>query len=169
LSEPPAALGDFKLGLNIVVAENAQKVPISRDATPDEWKAGLTRSMAERFARYDGDKYYNIGVAVDAFALAPPGIPLVVSPKSVLVITANIWDDAAGKQLNEKGERFTIFEGLAPETMMGSGLTQTKEQQMARLTYNAAKRVERWLAENPEWFGLPPLPEVEPEPQGSNN
>jgi hypothetical protein len=33
LEDPPVPLGDFALGLNIAVADNAQKVPISRDAT----------------------------------------------------------------------------------------------------------------------------------------
>jgi hypothetical protein len=31
---------------------------------------------------------------------------------------------------------------------------------MEILSYNAAKAVEGWLLENPEWFGLPPLPEA---------
>ena len=39
LSEPPVPLGDFALGLNIVVSDKAEKVPISREATPAEWKA----------------------------------------------------------------------------------------------------------------------------------
>ena len=38
LDEPPVPLGDFALGLNIVVADNVQKVPISREASPEEWE-----------------------------------------------------------------------------------------------------------------------------------
>ncbi len=38
LDEPTKDLGPFKLGLNIVVADNMQKVPISRDATVEEWR-----------------------------------------------------------------------------------------------------------------------------------
>lgn len=159
--EPPVNLGNFKLGLNIVVADNPQKVPISRDADPKEWDDALTAAIAKRLSRYQGDKFYNLGVSVDAYALAPPGIPLVLSPKSALVITATVWDDEAGKKLNEKGEQFTVFESLDGNTLVGSGLTQTKEQQMERLTFNAAKRVESWLADNPEWFGLPPKPPEE--------
>ena len=60
-------------------------------------------------------RFYNIGIAVDGFALAPPGIPVVAAPKSVLVITANIWDDAAQTRLNAEGKQFTIFESLSGE------------------------------------------------------
>lgn len=154
--EAPVALGNFKMGHNIVVADNPQKVPISRDADPQDWDDSLTAAIQARLGRYDGDKFYNLGVSVDAYALAPPGIPLVVSPKSALVVTATIWDDEAGKKLNEKGEQFTVFEGIDGETMLGSGLTRTAEEQMEKLSFNAAKRIERWLSDHPEWFGLPP-------------
>ncbi|WP_233587110.1 hypothetical protein [Pseudorhodobacter sp. E13] len=162
--EAPVSLGNFKLGHNIVVADNPQKVPISREADPQDWDDSLTAALQKRLSRYEGDKFYNLGVSVDAYALAPPGIPLVVSPKSALVVTATLWDDAAGKKLNEKGVQFTVFEGLDGETMVGSGLTRTAEEQMERLSFNAAKRIERWLADNPEWFGLPPKA---PEPVAS--
>ncbi len=156
LAEPPVPLGDFALGLNIAVTDKLQKVPISREATPEAWEAAVEKAVQDRFGRYEGTKLYNIGISVDAYALAPPGIPLVLKPKSVLVVTASIFDDAAGTQLNAEGKRFTIFEKMSPETFIGSGVTQSKEKQMEVLAYNAVKRVEEWLLENPEWFGLPP-------------
>lgn len=162
LKEPPVPLGDFALGLNIVVADNVQKVPISRDTTPQAWEASVKKAVQDRFGRYQGTKLYNIGISVDGYALAPPGIPLVLKPKSVLVVTANIWDDAAQKKLNPEGKQFTIFEKLSPETFIGSGITQSKQKQMEVLSYNAAKKVEGWLLEHPEWFGLPPLPKHKP-------
>lgn len=155
LSEPPVPLGDFALGLNIVVSDKVEKVPISREATPAEWKASMTKAIDDRFGRYNGTKLYNLGISVDAYALAPPGIPLIAAPKSVIVITANIWDDAARKKLNAEGEQFTVFEGLNGETLIGTGLTRSREKQMEALSYNAAKRVETWLLEHPEWFGMP--------------
>lgn len=155
LAEPPVPLGDFALGLNIAVADNVQKVPISRNATPDEWEEVMKKAVADRFGRYDGTKLFNIGISVDGYALAPPGIPIVAAPKSVLVITANVWDDAAQQKLNVEGKQFTVFESLSGETVVGTGLTKTKQQQMAALSYNAVKRVEQWFLENPEWFGLP--------------
>ncbi len=157
LAEPAAPLGNFAMGLNIVVADKVEKVPISRDTTPEAWEASVKKAVDDRFGRYTGDKLYNIGISIDGYALAPPGIPLVLKPKSILVITANIWDDAAQKKLNPEGKQLTIFEKLSPETFIGSGITQSKTKQMEILSYNAAKKVELWLLENPEWFGLPPI------------
>jgi hypothetical protein len=155
LSLPPTEpFGDFALGLNIVVADNVKKVPISRDATVEEWETALKKAVDERFSRYEGTKLYNIGIAVDGYALAPPGIPVVAAPKSILVITANVWDDAAGQKLNEEGKQLTVFEGFSGDTVIGSGLTRTKEQQMEALSRNAAKAVEDWMRLNPQWFGM---------------
>lgn len=163
LEEPPVPLGDFALGLNIVVADNVQKVPISREASPEEWEEVMKEAVADRFGRYSGGRLYNIGISVDGYALAPPGIPVVAAPKSVLVITANIWDDATQTKLNPEGEQFTVFEGMSGETVIGTGLTRTKRKQMEVLSYNAVKRVEQWLLEHPEWFpaaGGVPVPKA---------
>ncbi len=156
LEDPPVPLGNFALGLNIVVADNVQKVPISRNATVEDWESVMKDAVEQRFGRYNGTKLYNIGISVDGYALAPPGIPVVAAPKSVLVITANIWDDAAQLKLNPEGERFTVFESLSGETVIGTGLTRNKKQQMEALSYNAVKKVEQWILDNPEWVGLPP-------------
>lgn len=153
LKEPPVPMGDFALGLNIVVADNMQKVPISREATADAWEASMKKAVFDRFDRYEGTKAYNFGISIDAYALAPPGVPLVLSPKSVLAITVTLWDDAAGKKLNSEAKQLIIFEHASAETMVGSGLTQTKEQQMETLSYNAAKAIEEWMLENRQWFG----------------
>ena len=164
LAEPPVPLGDFSLGLNVAVASNVKKVPISRDATPEMWEAAMEKAVADRFGRYNGSKLYNIGISIDAYALAPPGVPLVLKPKSILVVTANIWDDAAQKKLNPEGKQFTIFEKGSPNTFIGSGLTQSAEKQMEILSYNAVKQIEAWLLTNPEWFGLPPIKRPTPAP-----
>ena len=157
LAEPPVPLGDFALGLNVVVADNVQMVPLSRPTTPEAWEAAMKKAIEDRFgeARYTGTRLYNIGIAVEGYALAPPGVPVVLKPKSILVVTANVWDDATQTKLNAEGKQFHIFEKNSPETMVGSGLTQTKAQQMEILAYNAAKRIEQWFLDNPEWFGLP--------------
>ena len=112
----------------------------------------MKEAVEARFGRYKGGRLYNIGISVDGYALAPPGIPVVAAPKSVLVITANIGDDATQTKLNPEGEQFTIFEGMSGETVVGTGITRTKKKQMEVLSYNAVKRVERWLVENPQWF-----------------
>ncbi|NEX46869.1 hypothetical protein [Pseudotabrizicola algicola] len=156
LADPPVPLGDFALGLNIVVTDKTQKVPISREASGEEWEAAMKKAVDDRFGRYEGTKLYNIGISVDGYALAPPGIPVVAAPKSILVITANVWDDAAQKKLNEEGKQITVFESLSGDTVIGTGITRTKQQQMDALAFNAVKRVEEWFLQNPEWFGLPP-------------
>jgi hypothetical protein len=155
LQDPPAPLGNFVLGHNIVVTDKMQKVPISRPATGAEWEAAVEKAMADRFGRYQGTKIYDFGISIDAFALAPPGIPVVASPKSVLVISANVWDDAAKLKLNAEAERIYVFESLSPQTALGSGLTQSRQRQIDQLAYNAAKKVEVWLLQHPEWLELP--------------
>ena len=152
LKEAPADLGNFRLGHNVVVASKMQQSTLSRDATEDEWKTALTAAVDERFGRYEGDRLYHIGISVEGFSIAPPGVPLIVSPKSVLIIRATIWDDTLGRKLNEEAKQFTVFESLSSSTIVGSGLTQTKEQQMTNLSQNAAKMIQNWMLDNPEWF-----------------
>lgn len=154
LDEPPPDLGPFRLGLNIVVADNAEKVPISRDATAEEWERAVKKAIEDRFgpARYDGTRFYNIGINIDGYALAPPGIPVVAAPKSVVVISANIWDDANRQKLNPEARQFYVFENLSGESVIGTGLTSNKRQQMAALSFNVAKTLEDWFLENPQWF-----------------
>lgn len=165
LTDPPVDLGPFDLGLNIVVADNAQKVPISRDATPDEWERSLSRAVEDRFGRYDGDRFYNIGISVDGYALAPPGVPVLVTPKSVLVVTVNVWDDERGQKLNGAGTQFTVFESMSGEQVIGTGITRTKQEQMDALSYNVAKVIENWFLEHPQWFG-PGIPVPDPSAEG---
>lgn len=169
LTDPPANLGNFQLGFAVVVADNMKKVPISRDATVEEWEASLQKALDQRFDRYqNGTKLYNIGVAVDGYALAPPGVPIVASPKSILVVSATVFDDASQKMLNPdgKGKQITSFErGGDGSGLLGSGLTRSKQEQMDELSYVTALRIEEWLADNPEWFGLPPKPGGTGKPQ----
>ncbi len=153
LDEAPQPMGRFLLGHNVVVVEDAEKGPLSREATDEEWKASVEAAIDERFSRYDGDKYFHIAIKVDGYALALPGIPLVASPKSVLVVTVSIWDDANGVKLNEEPKAFTVFERLSGETAISSGLTQSKEQQMENLSRNMARMIHNWMLENPDWFG----------------
>lgn len=156
LGQAQIPMGDFALGFNIVVADNMQQVPPSRDATPEEWIAVISSEIDRRFGAYEGDKLYHIALSVDAYSLAPPGIPVLLSPKSVLVISANIWDDAAGVKLHEAPNQIIIFEGASPNTIFGSGFTRDREEQMQILARNAAKRVQAWMLENPQWFGIDP-------------
>lgn len=151
---PVEPLGDFRLGYNIVVAKNAKPIPPSRQATAEEWEAVLKEEIANRFGGYEGDKLYHIGVNVDGYALAIPGVPVVASPKSVLVVSANVYDDAAGEKLHEEPKQLTVFENLSGKSLIGSGLTTSREEQMRNLARNAVRAIEGWLVENrAAWFG----------------
>lgn len=152
LKDAPADLGNFRLGHNVVVATKMRQAALSRDATQAEWVAAMTQAVAERFGRYEGDRLYHIGISVEGFSLAPPGVPIVVAPKSILIIRATIWDDALGRKLNDEPKQFTVFESLSGDTVVGSGLTQTKAEQMQNLSRNAAKMIQNWMLQNPEWF-----------------
>ena len=118
----------------------------------------MTKAIDERFGRYEGDRLYHLAISVEGYVLAVPGVPLVASPKSALIINVTAWDDAAGKKLNDKPEQVTIVESISGETMLGSGLTQSKEVQLENLSRNAAKLIQNWLVRenfNNEWFGGP--------------
>jgi hypothetical protein len=157
LEEELPDMGDFRLSHNIVVAENMQQVPPSRNATPEEWQTIMTSEIDRRFGSYEGDRLYHIGINVDGYALAPPGIPIVLNPRSVLVLSVNVWDDELGEKLHEEPEQIVIFEGSSPETfLLGSGLTRTREEQMQVLARNAARRVQLWMLQNPDWFNIDP-------------
>ncbi|MDW4550287.1 hypothetical protein R5H32_13065 [Defluviimonas sp. D31] len=152
LSRPPEPMGNFAVGYTIVVAKNAQAAGPSRKATAEEWEYVLKDALEKHFGRYDGDKLYHIGVTVDAYALAIPGVPVVLNPKSVLAITVNVWDDTAGRKINAEPEQLTVFQSLSGETMIGSGLTQNRKEQMEDLAANAADDINDWLLRNKAWF-----------------
>lgn len=150
-------MGDFRLSHNIVVADSMQQIPPSRPAEPEEWVEILTSEIDRRFGEYDGDRLYHIGIAVDGYALAPPGIPLVMNPRSILVLSVNVWDDALGEKLHDEPEQILVMEGAAAETaVIGSGIARTREEQMQVLARNAAQRIQRWMLDNPEWFNIDP-------------
>ncbi len=163
LGEQREELGDFFLSHAVVVADTATVGPASRRVEAEEWEQTLIAEMRRRFDRYEGDRLYHLGVSVDGYILAIPGIPLVAAPRSALILGVTVWDDAAGEKINERPHRITVLESLSGETVIGSGLTQSAEEQMRNLSENAVAAIERWLASNPEWFDpdrdRAPLPE----------
>ncbi|WGH79184.1 hypothetical protein [Jannaschia ovalis] len=154
LTEAPREMGNFRLGFNIVVAENAKKIPPSRNAEPAEWQAVLKSEIDRRFGRYEGAKEFHIALNIDGYALAPPGIPIVLTPKSILVVSANIWSAELGQKILGP-EQISTFEG-ADTLLLGSGLVKTADEQMVTLARNMAGKVQSWMLRNPEWFDLPP-------------
>lgn len=145
-------LGEFKLAHNIVVVKNVQKVQPSKDIPPQVWDDAVTEAIQARMGRYDGSQLYHLGVQVLGYSVAVPGVPLVLAPKSVVVVEATVWDDAKGGKINAEPRQFTVFESASPDLFIGSGLTKTKDEQVANLAANVALQIENWLRENEAWF-----------------
>ena len=166
---PPPDLAAFRLGEVIVVGETAQPVGPSRQATPEEWEALIRAEVQRRLGGLAGERTIHLGISVDAYALAFPGVPVLLSPKSVLAVTVTAWDSRTMGKLNPEARTFTVFESLSGDTVIGSGLTQSREEQMAGLVRNAVREIEGWLAENRAWFdpAFPPPPRFVPVGQGT--
>jgi hypothetical protein len=153
LDKAPAYLGNFHLAHNVVVAPNLTKGPASREASKEEWIASMKSAIDERFSRYEGTRLYHLGISVEGYVLAIPGIPLVAAPKSALILNVTAWDDAAQAKLNEDPETITVVETISGGTIISSGLTQSKEKQMENLSRNAAKLIQNWLVRQNNEFG----------------
>lgn len=167
LDGPVEPIGEFLLGHAIVVADDARMVPPSRSASEEELEEALKTALTNRFGRFDGAQFYHIAVSVDGYSIAVPGIPLVLNPKSIMIIGVTVWDDAAGGKINETPHRITVLERLSGETAISSGLTQTKEEQIANLSTNAARLIELWMRENPDWFAPREETPEAPEPEST--
>ena len=120
----------------------------ARAATGDEWVDVLRPAVARRFGRYEGNQLYHFGISVEGFMLAPPGVPLIYSPKSALIINVTVWDDAANAKLNPEVKQFTILESTTGGSfLVGSGHQRSKEEQMQGLAENAVREIEEWMVE----------------------
>mgnify|MGYP003115807956 FL=1 len=158
LDKPAVPLGDFNLYHNIVVAPKVQKLPISREVSEEVLTTAVKDAIAERFDRYEGARNYHFGVSVEGYVLAPPGIPLVLAPKSIMILNLTVWDDAAGQKLTDEPHQITVFESLDQGPIVGSGYTKTAEEQLKNLSQNAAKSIETYLVKQNKaegWFERP--------------
>lgn len=159
VNEAPEELGEFKLRVNYAFAEKAIKGPVSRDATPQEWTDAIQNAVDIRMARYQGSQEYDIGISLEGYMLAPPGIPVIYNPRSTAIVLVNVYD-VGTKQFIAKGKKFQVLEDTTGETaLQGSGHTRTKEEQMSGLALKVADRVEEWLAEEHlenGWFNKRP-------------
>ena len=162
LSNRPRPIGEFALGYSVVVAPHPVAAPLSRKATEVEWIVAVKAAVDRRFARYEGDRLYHIAVSVDGYMLAQPGIPVLLSPKSALIMNVTIWDDAAKKKLNSTPYKILVVESVNAKTLIGSGLTMTRQAQLENLANNAALSIEGWLRNRQiecDWFDRPGSPQ----------
>ena len=132
LDEPAVPLGDFNLVHNIAVASKAQKGPFSREATEEQLTEALAAATAERFDRYEGARNYHFGMSVEGYVLAQPGIPVVATPKSIMIVNLTVWDDALNKKLNEKPHQITVFESFDQGACRGLGLLPRRPRSSSR-------------------------------------
>ncbi len=153
--EEPESLGEFKLRVNYAFAEKAVQGPVSRDATPDEWTAAIQNAVDIRLGRYEGAQDYDIGISLEGYMLAPPGIPVIYNPRSTAIVLVNVYD-VNKKEFLAKGKQFQVLEDTTGgSALRGSGHERTKEEQMSGLALKVADRVEEWLAEEHQqngWF-----------------
>lgn len=142
-------LGDFTMGHNIVVAPDLQKGPLSRELPKEQWIASMKDAMDKRFARYDGERLVHFGINLSGYMLAQRGVPLLLSTKSALILTVTAWDDRAGGKFNEEPREIIVLESFGSGTVVtSSGFTMSAEEQLANLTFNAAREIEQWMHEN---------------------
>lgn len=153
LAKVPEPMGRFLLGHTVTVVEEPEIGPFSREATDEAWETAINFAMQERFGRWDGDKYFHIATKIDGYALAMVGVPIVFTPKSVLIASVTIWDDEKGRPVDEEPKIFTVSEELSAEALIGTGLTKTADEQMLSLARSLAKSVQTYMMENIEWFG----------------
>ena len=88
--------------------------------------------------------------------LVKPEIPVLLSPKSALILNATIWDDAAGLKLDAKPHQIVVIEPLTAKTLVGSGLTMSRRAQLENLSQDAALSIDRWMTSmmvKNHWFG----------------
>lgn len=165
LTETPDPIGNFLLGHNVAVVNDPVRGPFSRRAENDDWKAAMQTAVADRLndTRFAGDAFYHVGVAVEGYVLAYPGVPLVYSPKSVLIFTVNFFEDSTQTKLNEEAIQLTVFEPCCNVPFLGTGYTRSADEQMEGLAFNAARAIERTMRQNADWFGGTPenLPDDE--------
>lgn len=160
LEEAPEPIGDFRLGFLVPVASpNLTKGPASREATAEEWDAAMEAAFRPRLERYEGGKFYHLGVITEGYVLAQPGIPIVLSPKSALIFSITVIDDATETRLTEEPVQFTVVESFNAASVFGSGYVMSREAQMKNLAENAAVQAEEWLREQPWFTAVEPAPE----------
>ncbi|MBY6057950.1 hypothetical protein KUV26_14510 [Leisingera daeponensis] len=155
LDEAPEDLGAFQARVTHVYTEKALQWPLSRNADHSEWTAPIENALNTRLRRYRGAQEYDVAVTLEGFMLAPPGVPVLFSPKSAVVVNVFVYDVAQKKFLAKK-HQMEIFESTTGESaLLGSGHARTKEEQIQGLAINIADKVEEWMAEQHEaegWF-----------------
>ncbi len=151
------SLGQFRLGHNIAIAETVERSPLAAGISNTALEAEVQRAVGAQLRPYDGDGLYHLGLVVDSLVLPQPGVPVVYSTQSKLVVDVTVFDNDTGSKLNQTPERFQVgggFETVVP--FLGSGNVRPVEQQLEALTTSLARDIETWLRQNSDWFAPRP-------------
>ena len=153
--KPVNPIGDFSLGYNVVVGDQMEQGPLSRTADTQAITTSLKNAIDERLSRYEGDKLYHVVTHVDMYIMGRAGVPFVFSPKTALMVSMTVWDDAAQAKLNETPIQMTLLENSNSKNFFGSGLGQTIDEQIQSMAESAAYQIESWLRKQnreQDWF-----------------
>lgn len=155
LDETPEDLGAFKARVLHVYTDKALQWPLSRDAEPSEWLEPMKSALSARLGRYQGGQDYDVAVTLEGFMLAPAGVPIVFSPKSVAVVNVFVYDVEGERFLAEKMQMQIFEDTTGQSALLGSGNSRTKAQQIDGLALNIADEIEEFMAEKhatDAWF-----------------
>lgn len=148
-------IGDFRLQHLVVVAEGVYAPPVSRRLPDAALEAALEDAVGARLRRFDGEGRYSVGIKVAGYVLAPRAVPVLFAPRSQLYLNVIAYD-ANQQRLNVDPHQLVVNERAGGDTIIGSGYSQSAEDQLAELAQNAAIEIEKWLRDNPDWFARPP-------------
>ncbi len=148
-------IGDFRLEHLVVVVEEPFSPAVSRKLSDEVIDAALTEAVEARLGRFDGAGTYSIGIKVSGYVLAPRAIPIIFAPRSQLYLNILAYD-ATPERLNAEPRQLVVNERAGGDTVIGSGYTQSAEEQLAELADNAAIEIEKWLRDNADWFAPEP-------------
>ncbi|WP_108263187.1 hypothetical protein [Mangrovicoccus ximenensis] len=147
-------LGDFSLQHLVVVVDDPQRGPMSRASDDESLQTAVTEAVETRFRRFQGGADYSIGIKVVGYALAAPGIPVLLAPRSLLAMNVAVFD-ADQQRISGDWKQLVVWERAGGDQIVGTGYTSTAEEQLAELADNAAVEIEKWMRENEGWFARP--------------
>ncbi|MGR3492952.1 MAG: hypothetical protein ACU0DW_12920 [Shimia sp.] len=162
-NEVPEPIGSFKMGHFAATTAGGLAVPeaLSRTVPVEDVKAAMRTAFEPRLQRFTaGDEFWHVGVVVDGYVLARAGIPLVAAPKSALIFSVFLIEDATGERYPAEPHQITVIEEVTPGTFISSGLTRSPERQLEALANQASFATEKWLREQPIFYADGVVPEA---------
>ncbi len=154
--KPVEPLGQFQAGPRRSSWPQRRQGPRHRaDATTMNGSPGSMRRSSRRFRRYDGDQFYHLGVRVEGYVLAAPGIPLVVRAQIGVIVTVTVCGRRRGHEAERRSpSRSPCSKRCRARRSSASGLTQTKEEQLTAAVAERRPEIENWLREHADREGL---------------